>query len=101
MFRFFLFSFQIVFICSCGNKTVLEEVKLIPSYPSASGIEKLNNKYYIIGDDAKNLLILDSNLKAFDSISLFPFSEQRIINSFYWDLDLFLPTEIQVGLFIQ
>lgn len=87
MFRFFLFSFQIAFICSCGNKTVLEEVKLIPSYPSASGIEKLNNKYYIIGDDAKNLLILDSSLNAFDSISLFPFSEQRIPKTIKADLE--------------
>ncbi|MBK7291987.1 MAG: hypothetical protein IPI78_18115 [Chitinophagaceae bacterium] len=36
-----------------GNKSLLEEVKTFPSYPSASGIEKLNNKFYSIGDDAK------------------------------------------------
>lgn len=87
MVRLFLFSFLSAFICSCGNKNVLEEVKIFPSYPSASGFEKLNNKYFIIGDDAKNLLILDSSLNTIDSISLFPFSEQRIPKAVKADLE--------------
>jgi hypothetical protein len=66
---------------------LLEEVKMIPTYPSASGIEYLNNKFYIIGDDAKNILILDSSLNSIDSISLYPFSEQRIPKSIKTDLE--------------
>ncbi|MEO5946871.1 MAG: hypothetical protein ABIP79_08645 [Chitinophagaceae bacterium] len=65
----------------------MEEVKIFPSYPSASGIEKLYNKFYIIGDDAKYLLILDSSLHQIDSISLFPFSTQRISKSLKADLE--------------
>lgn len=74
-------------ITSCSDKSILEEVKTFPSYPSASGIEILNNKFYIIGDDAKNLLILDSSLNAIDSISLFPFSEHGIPRSVKADLE--------------
>jgi hypothetical protein len=66
---------------------LLEEVKMIPAYPSASGIEYLINKFYIIGDDAKNILILDSSLNSIDSISLYPFSEQRIPKSIKTDLE--------------
>lgn len=87
MVRFVLLLITIIFAYSCGNKNVLEEVKTFPSYPSASGIEKLNDKYYIIGDDANNLLILDSSLHTIDSISLFPFSEQRIPKSVKADLE--------------
>ena len=87
MVRFFLLLSTIVFICSCGNKNVLEEIKTFPSYPSASGIEKFNDKYYIIGDDSNNLLILDSSLTSIDSISLFPFSEHGIPRSVKADLE--------------
>lgn len=87
MFRILYLFFFAIQITSCGNKNVLEEVKTFPSYPSASGIEKLDNKFYVIGDDANNLLILDSNLNAIDSISLFPFSEQRIPKSVKADLE--------------
>lgn len=85
--RIFFLVFILTAITSCGNKSLLEEVKTFPSYPSASGIEKLNNEFYIIGDDAKNLLILDSSLNIIDSISLFPFSEQRIPKSVKADLE--------------
>ena len=85
--RIFFLVFILTAITSCGNKNLLEEVKTFPSYPSASGIEKLNNEFYIIGDDAKNLLILDSSLNIIDSISLFPFSEQRIPKSVKADLE--------------
>lgn len=77
----------IPFLTSCGNKNILEEVKPFPSYPSASGIQYLNNQLYIIGDDAKNILIVDSSLNTIDSITLYPFSEQRIPKSLKPDLE--------------
>lgn len=87
MIRYFLILFYIIFTASCGNKNILEEEKTFPSYPSASGIETMSNKFYIMGDDAKNILILDSSLNKLDSISLYPFSEQRIPKSVKSDLE--------------
>ena len=66
---------------------MLKEVKIIDYYPSASGIEYFNNQYYVIGDDAKDLLILDSNLNPIDSISLYTFSEKRIPKNVKADLE--------------
>ena len=66
----------IVFLsASCGSNNLLKEVKKLDHYPSASAIEYFNNQFYVIGDDATNLIILDSNLNAIDSINLYPFSE--------------------------
>lgn len=75
------------FFLSCRNIQILQEVKPLPHYPSASGIEILNNRIYIIGDDANNLLVLDSNLNAIDSISLYSFPEKRIPKAVKPDLE--------------
>ena len=66
---------------------MLIEIKQLPAYPSASGIEYLNKKYYIIGDDANNLLITDDSLIAIDSIPLYSFAEKRIPKNFKADLE--------------
>jgi len=66
---------------------MLKEVKQLPDYPSASGIEYLNKKYYIIGDDANNLLITDDTLTAIDSIPLYSFSEKKIPKTVKADLE--------------
>lgn len=39
-----------------------ERNKKLDHYSSASGIEYFRNHYYVIGDDANNLLILDGPL---------------------------------------
>lgn len=74
-------------ITSCDSKVVLQEVKKLSHYPSASGIEYLNGNYYIIGDDASNLVILDSNLNSIDSIALYSFPEKRMPKSVKPDLE--------------
>lgn len=72
-------SFIIVIFCSCSNdNNVLKKINLLPHYPSASGVEYLNNHVYIIGDDAKYILILDSILAIKDSIALYSFPETKI-----------------------
>jgi len=47
-------------------------------YPSASGIEFYDGKLYVIGDDATNLLVLDSNLNIVDSIPIIDYPGRRI-----------------------
>lgn len=51
---------------------------IILEYPSASGIELYQNKFYIIGDDSNKILCLNRNLKFDKSIVLFEFDGIRI-----------------------
>ncbi|MCX6319899.1 MAG: hypothetical protein NTW29_21650 [Bacteroidetes bacterium] len=73
----FLLAIQF-FFTACGNHHMLKEVKTLDHYPSASGMEYVNGQLFIIGDDANQLLILDSNLAIKDSIRLYDFPEKRI-----------------------
>lgn len=83
----------LICIISCNNdNNVLQEIKLLADYPSASGIEYSNKQYYIIGDDANNLLILDSSLNSIDSLSLYSFAEKRISKKIKADLEAILFT---------
>jgi hypothetical protein len=66
---------------------MLTEIKLLPYYPSASGIEFYNNHFYIIGDDANHVLITDSSFNQTDSIRLYAFAEKRIPKAVKADLE--------------
>ena len=70
--------FALVMITSCGKTHLLEDSLILNNYPSASGIEYHNHKYYVIGDDATHLLILDSSLAPIDSIPLFKGNGRRL-----------------------
>lgn len=86
MFRLIVLSICIAFV-SCGESHLLKDVVKIENYPSASGIEYFDNKFYVVGDDARNLLILDSNLQVLDSILLYPGSSTRISKDTKPDLE--------------
>jgi hypothetical protein len=86
MLRFYSLLLVIVF-AACSSKNELKEVKIISHYPSASGIDYLNKQVYIIGDDASNLMILDSNLIPKDSLSLYSNTEKRIPKAVKPDLE--------------
>ncbi len=83
----------VIILASCGSNTLLKESKKLADYPSASGIEYFNNQFYIIGDDARNLLILDNNLSPVDSISLYSFPEKRIPKAIKPDLEAITVTK--------
>jgi len=87
MIRYFWFILLISLFASCGSNNMLKEIKKLEHYPSASGIEYFNNQFYIIGDDANDLLILDSSLTPTDSISLYSFAEKRIPKKVKADLE--------------
>lgn len=85
---FVYFLSLLILFASCGRKTTsLKEVKQLPDYPSASGIEYYNKQFYIIGDDASKLLILDSNFTITDSIQLYSSTEKRIPKNIKADLE--------------
>lgn len=76
-----------ILLTSCGSNNMLKEIKKLDHYPSASGIEYFNNQFYVIGDDANELLILDSNLNPIDSINFYSFKEKRIPKKAKADLE--------------
>lgn len=82
-----LLFFLIISTCSCGSNELLEEVVEFPSYPSASGIEYHNKKFYVIGDDATQLMVLDSSMSVTDSIRLYPGNEKKIPKAIKPDLE--------------
>jgi hypothetical protein len=82
------FLFLLISFASCGTKTpFLKEVKQLPDYPSASGIEYYNKQFFIIGDDASKLLLLDSNFTIADSIQLYSSAEKRMPKDIKADLE--------------
>ncbi|MFZ9386830.1 MAG: DUF6929 family protein [Chitinophagaceae bacterium] len=70
-----------------SNSPVLSDTKKIPGYPSASGLEYLDGHYYVIGDDAAAMLVLDSSLQIIDSIPVFPYPAKRIPKAIKPDLE--------------
>lgn len=83
---FFIVAVILAFSCK-KEKKIPVEVKELPQYPSASGIEYFNHNVYIIGDDANRLLVLDSNLNPIDSVILYSFIEKRIPKNVKADLE--------------
>ena len=53
-------------------------MKILPGYPSGSGLAYYNGRIYIVGDDATYILVLDSLLNVIDSIRIVESSEKRI-----------------------
>jgi hypothetical protein len=61
----------------CTTTSKLISIKTI-KYPSASGAEYVNNRFYLMGDDATSLLVLDNKLKQVDSIPIIEYPAYRI-----------------------
>lgn len=56
----------------------LTDVVHLPDFPSGSSIEYLNGKFYIAGDDAREILILDNRYRRIGSQRLFESEGRRI-----------------------
>jgi hypothetical protein len=79
--------FMAAFISSCQSKDAPLAMKTLDHYPSASGIEYFDNSFYIIGDDAKKILVLDNDLNIKDSIALYDFPGYRFAKDIKPDLE--------------
>jgi hypothetical protein len=77
---FCVYPLLAILFFSCNNKTQskLEEIIELENYPSASAIEYLDGDFYIIGDDAPSLLILNKDLVIKDSIYLYAWVGKRM-----------------------
>jgi len=68
-----------LFILSCNSKQNLQAVNIKKlNYPSASSVEFNNGKIYVMGDDAADLLVVDTNLNILDSFPIFSYPARRI-----------------------
>ena len=61
-------------------KPIVELLKsqVLTDFPSGSSINYRDGKLYLIGDDARNILILDTDYRQIDSIQLLDFPGKRI-----------------------
>jgi hypothetical protein len=57
---------------------VLLKSLLLKNFPSGSAINYYNGKLYLIGDDANNMLVLNTDYQEIDSIQLFDYPIKRI-----------------------
>lgn len=72
----------LVLVCF-GFAPMAQPVKLLKTttikhYPSASSLEIINNKIYALGDDATQILVLDTAHSLLDSIRIFESKQLRI-----------------------
>lgn len=77
---YFGIFFTALILSSCANteNTLQIQIKKLDNYPSASSIEYIDGKFYLIGDDATNLFVLDTSLNIVDSIAIISFQGKRI-----------------------
>ena len=54
------------------------DFKQLKDFPSGSGIESFDNKIYVVGDDAKDILVINKDWKLKETINLFPSDTLRI-----------------------
>ena len=82
-------SIFIIFCLACNSKNDVPglRIKKLDNYPSASSIEFYDGKLYLMGDDATNLLVLDTSLNMVDSILLLSYAEKRIPKNIKPDLE--------------
>lgn len=66
--------------------SLITKTELI-NFPSASAIEFHDDLIYVMGDDARNLAILDKNYKLVDTVELFPGEGLRIPKKIKADLE--------------
>lgn len=69
-----LFITTILSACKMNNKSPelsYEGSRYLEYYPSGSAISLMDGKFYLMGDDASDLMVLDSNLKEIQRIQLF------------------------------
>lgn len=65
----------------------LLKLLLLTDYPSGSSIDYYNNHLYVIGDDANQLLVLDTNYGEINTIPFFSYEEKRIPKAKKADLE--------------
>ncbi|MBT1707348.1 hypothetical protein KK062_03900 [Fulvivirgaceae bacterium PWU5] len=69
------------------HKIHLVKSLLISDFPSGSSINYYEGKFYLIGDDSRNVLVMNSDYAPLGAIHLFDYAEQRIAKREKVDLE--------------
>lgn len=69
------------------SKIELLKSFLLPDFPSGSSINYTEEKFYLIGDDATHVLVLDINYQKIELLELFAYAEKRIPKADKIDLE--------------
>ena len=84
----FVYFIVVVIVHSCNNDApAIKKIKRLPEYSSGSALAFFNEQLYLMGDDAANLLLLDTNFTVRDSIRILDNTEKRIPKSVKPDLE--------------
>ena len=68
-------------------KIELIQSLLLSDFPSGSSINYHDGKFYLVGDDSCNILVLDAHYNKVDSVRLFDHAEKRIPKAEKMDLE--------------
>lgn len=68
-------------------KLTLTDFKVLSSFPSGSGIEYHDEKVFLVGDDAKEVLVMSKSWKELERIPLFESADERIPKKIKSDLE--------------
>jgi len=68
-------------------KIKLIEYKEVPSFPSGSGIEFYDDKVFLVGDDSREVMILNKRWKEIERVPLLPGTEARVPKAVKSDLE--------------
>lgn len=87
-----IYKLLAILILSIPNKGAAQVLELLKtthfsSYPSASTLAYYNERLYVMGDDAVQLLVLDKDHQAVDSLRLFKGSEKRLAKDTKADIE--------------
>jgi hypothetical protein len=81
---------SLIIMSSCKTASTnlqVEKILLLEDFPSGSSLEYYDNKFYLSGDDASKLLILDTGYNLIDSVALFESEVKRIAKAVKADLE--------------
>ncbi|WP_127125028.1 DUF6929 family protein [Pseudoflavitalea rhizosphaerae] len=68
-------------------KIKLIEYKEVPSFPSGSGIEFYDDKVFLVGDDSREVMVLNKRWKEIERVPLLPGTETRVPKAVKSDLE--------------
>ncbi len=69
--------FSLLLACDMKEfKPVYEGSRVMESYPSGSTISRINEKFYVMGDDSAEILVLNENMEETGRILIFPKGEK-------------------------
>jgi hypothetical protein len=81
------YNFFFICLIACRERSSLLATKELSNYPSGSAVEYSDGHFFLIGDDATYVLLLDEKLEPVDTIQLYENNEARIPKATKPDLE--------------